>query len=279
MSGRLIIHGPMGPAENMAVDEALTRICDEGGDGFPVLRLYWWNVPTLSLGAKERLEEAADAEACKRLGIALVRRPTGGRAVLHDHELTYAIIGPLGTKPFDGNIEQSYRDTAEALREGLTCTGIDLILTPGSIKMRPRSASSGETASSMKHLPCFAAPSRYELTWQGRKVVGSAQRRLKNAVLQHGSILLTTDAEILSQATGSDPERIEELAATMIGLEEISKTAIERKDLFEPLAEAFSKTCGTTLIPGELSEKERVLADELIPVVKAKIDVTPPDNS
>ena len=280
MSGRLIIHGPMGPAENMAVDEALARICEKGGEGFPVLRLYWWRLPTLSLGAKERLAEAADVEACRRLGIALVRRATGGRAVLHDHELTYAIIGPLGAAPFAGTVEESYRLTAEALSDGISRIGIDLDLTPGSIKMRPRTVRTNEEspAATIRHLPCFAAPSRYELTWQGRKVVGSAQRRLKKAVLQHGSILLSTDAKQLSEASGSDPNRIDELAETMIGLQEISSRGIERKELFEPLANAFSGVCGIEFRPGDLTPEERALTDKLLPIVKAKIDVDLPDH-
>lgn len=283
MSGRLIIDGPMDPAENMAVDEALARACDGGSDGFPALRLYWWCVPTMSIGAKERLEEAADVKACRDLGIALVRRPTGGRAVLHDHELTYAVIGPLGAKPFDGNIEESYRLTAEALREGISRIGIDLTLTAGGIKMHPRTLPSRDApqhpslAASMRHLPCFVAPSRYELTWQGRKVVGSAQRRLRNSVLQHGSILFTTDAETLARASGSDPQRIDELAAAMIGIEEIAGRSIERKELFEPLADAFGKVCGTTFHVGELTPEERTLADGLVSSVKAKIDANLPD--
>jgi lipoate-protein ligase A len=267
----------------MAVDEALARACDEGAPGFPVVRFYWWTLPTLSLGAKERLREAADIEACRRLGIALVRRPTGGRAVLHDRELTYSVIAPLGVPPFDESVESSYRVIAEAMRAGFAELGIELELTAGSRKIRPTSLSPDELtgadaaervrAAALRHLPCFAAPSRYELAYGGRKVVGSAQRRLRNAVLQHGSILLRSDPERLAEASGTDRARLEELEQIMTGLEEISGRAIAREELIEPLLRALRPALHADLPLEPLSADEERRVRELLPAVNSRLSL------
>lgn len=277
-TGRYLFSGAQPPDVNMAVDEALARLCDEGAPGFPVVRFYWWTVPTLSLGAKERLQEAADIEACKRMGIALVRRPTGGRAVLHDKELTYSVIAPLGVAPFDDTVEASYRVIAEAMRAGFAELGIHLELTAGSRKIRPTTLPTPELgdaermrAAALRHLPCFAAPSRYELAAGGRKVVGSAQRRLRNAVLQHGSILLRSEPERLAEASGTDRARLEELEQIMIGLEEISGRTVERTDLIEPLLRALRPALRADLPPAELTAREQARVAELLPVVRGRL--------
>ena len=208
MSGRLILHGATDPRENMAIDQALLLSCEGGNGGFPVLRFYWWTVPTLSLGAKEDVKKAADTEACRHNNIAIVRRITGGRAVLHHRELTYSITGPIGTPPYIGSILDSYQRIAGAMRKGFADLGAELDFTPGS------------RHSGGAHLPCFAAPGRFELAYQGRKVVGSAQRRLKRSALQHGSILQYSDVDLLATATGAENGG-GSLAAVMIGFSEI----------------------------------------------------------
>lgn len=269
--GRVIFHQAMDPVFNMAVDEALARACDEGGPGFPLIRFYWWSVPTLSLGAKERLEEAADQQACEELGISLVRRPTGGRSVLHFHEVTYAIIAPIGIQPFQSSVEHSYRLIAEAQARGLKALGIELQLTPGGRKVRPRTAGGDSAPAPGGHLPCFAAPSRYELTWRGRKVVGSAQRRLRNAVLQHGSILLSSDIERLSKATRAGKDGPERLAKLVAGLEEIAGRAVERQEIITAMLPELKAVFDVEFDESELTTEEERRVDELIPVTAARL--------
>lgn len=276
MFGRVIIDEALPGVVNMARDEALARACDEGLTDFPTIRFYWWQRPTLSLGAKERLLEAADLEKCKELGIDIVRRATGGRAVLHDKELTYSVIGPLNRKPFNGTVEESYRAIAEALKAGIAAAGVQLELTAGSRKIRPRQTLNPEEnvdikAAAMRHLPCFAAPSRYELAYLGRKVVGSAQRRLKKALLQHGSIIFVPEVERLALATGSDASRIEELKATMTGLQEITGNIYDRNELARTLIPAFSRVLGYQFEISPLLPEEEIKIEELIPVVEGRL--------
>lgn len=276
MSGRLIIEGPCGPIENMSRDEALLHSCDNGGAGFPVLRFYKWSVPTLSLGSKERLNEAADVDTCKAKGIEIVRRITGGRAVLHHEELTYSIIARLDQPPFNGSIIDSYHSTAEAIRKAILKIGIELDLTSGNRRIAPRTNNSGVIDESgrqnrLHHKPCFAAPSRYELAYQGKKVVGSAQRRVRNAVLQHGSILFKSNVDLLALATGVDELNKEILSRSMTGLEEISSGDISVDELISHLAESLEKVFNTSLIVSTLTEKEHYMLTDLRTKISARL--------
>lgn len=238
----------------MAIDEALLSACNAGEGGYPVLRFYWWTVPTLSLGAKEKLEEAADPEACRRNGVALVRRSTGGRAVLHDLELTYSIVAAVGSPPFSGSVADSYRRIAEAMREGLLALGVALELSSGASERRGRGT----------HLPCFAAPSRCELAAGGRKVVGSAQRRLRNAVLQHGSILLRPQPGLLAVCTGLGEAGTTRMARAMAGLEELAGRALPREEVIEALLPPLEMLLGSKLNAGDLTESERATSARLL---------------
>ena len=254
MSGRLIIHGATDPRENMAADEALLLHCERGGDGFPALRFYWWSQPTLSLGAKEKLADAANLEACRKLGIALVRRSTGGRAVLHNRELTYSIVGRSDREPFKGSVTESYRKIAEALRAGIASLGVELELADASREKRGRGA----------HLPCFAAPSRCELASGERKVVGSAQRRLRGAFLQHGSIIIDSEPDSLAAATGTGEDGRARLAASMAGISELLGRELERDDLIEALVPPLAALFGCELANSDLDDAERATRDSLL---------------
>jgi lipoate-protein ligase A len=163
----------------MALDEVLATSCARG-EGPPTLRLYTWDPPTVSVGYAQALGGEVDLEACRRLGFGVVRRMTGGRAVLHQHELTYAIAFPEGLLG-PGGIQEDYRRISQGLIAGLRRLGVAADLSRGSVG---RGAVSGV---------CFLSSSRFELSVAGRKLVGSAQRRLRGAVLQHGSLLLDLD--------------------------------------------------------------------------------------
>jgi lipoate-protein ligase A len=179
-SWRFLDTGARPGAFNMAFDEMLARALCEGA-GSPVLRLYRWKPWAISLGYNQGTD-SLNAAACAREGIEVVRRPTGGRAILHAEELTYAVVMEAGRR----SILQVYNDISRALVRGLGLFGVDVTLQ----KSQPDFREGYQHASS---IPCFTTSARYEIEWQGRKLVGSAQRRFDDgehdAVLQHGSIL------------------------------------------------------------------------------------------
>ena len=148
------------------------------------LRLYRWGRPTLSLGRNEPARERYDADAIRNLDLDVVRRPTGGRAVLHWRELTYSVVMPARTL---GGPRATYRWINGRIAAALAGLGIAAEIAPAAAAV-PLSAG-----------PCFAAPAPGEITSGGRKLVGSAQLRIGDNLLQHGSILLANDQERLDQ--------------------------------------------------------------------------------
>jgi len=196
---RLICDPPQDGFENMARDEALLEACRREGESrlqYPVLRIYGWNVPTLSLGRFQDALRSVDQGFCRDHGIPVVRRPTGGAAVLHDREVTYCLVGPTGEPPFCGSILDSYQEIAAGIAEGLSLLGLSP--DPG---CRAR-VEVGSTPPAQ----CFARAGSYEITFAGKKVVGSAQVRRKGASLQHGSILLDANGRLFDEATGGQHE-------------------------------------------------------------------------
>jgi lipoate-protein ligase A len=251
---RLIVDGAADGATNMAVDEAiLSSIID--GAGLPTLRFYAWSPPCLSLGRSQRLAEA-DLAACRAAGVDIVRRPTGGRAILHTDELTYS-ISLLQTDPrTKGSIVEGYRLLSEGLLAGLHRLGVDARQAVGQ-----KTAGDGSTA------VCFETPSLYEITVAGRKLVGSAQWRVRGGVLQHGTLPLSGDlARIVDYLAFSDVERqtqrrrLQQRAAT---LEEATGTVYPFDRVARSLAEGFAQALNLTLVPGELSPQERALSEEI----------------
>lgn len=166
----------------MAVDEQLLR--DAESTGRAALRLYRWDPPTLSFGRNEAMDQY-DRDAIDRRGIAVVRRPTGGKAVWHEHEVTYAVAAPIS---MFGSLRNAYRTIHMRLAAALRSLGADTQLAPDRPTVRP---SGGLTS-------CFAAPAGGELLVHGKKLVGSAQVRRREAFLQHGSILLDGSQDIVA---------------------------------------------------------------------------------
>lgn len=177
----LWVDGPRSGAENMRLDAALLELMDEATRP-PVLRWYSFDPPCVSLGVSQRPEKAILADVIHARGKEWVRRPTGGRALLHEADMTYSLVARLDQPPFEGlGIEATYELISAALTEGLIELGVEAAwVAPGH---RP--------AKSEFNLPCFASVSRHEICVGGQKLVGSAQRRLRGAFLQHGSIPLT----------------------------------------------------------------------------------------
>ncbi|MFN2384174.1 MAG: biotin/lipoate A/B protein ligase family protein [Gemmatimonadota bacterium] len=197
---RLLETGARAGDWNMGCDTALLAAAAAGTIP-PTLRFYGWSPPAVSLGAHQPEPDPAAVAELGARGVTWVRRPTGGRAVWHgpaEAELTYSVVIPAGTPRFTGGLTASYRLIHQALAAGFARLGIDAELAaPAS-----RRATSPARASSGPHSrrACFAAAVPGELTVRGRKLVGSAQRRVRGALLQHGSIPLTGDQAVLAAA-------------------------------------------------------------------------------
>ena len=176
-----------GPA-NMAVDQALLELAGE--EGLAVLRVYRWEPHTLSFGRNEPASRRYDRDAIRREAIPTVRRPTGGRAVWHARELTYAVAAPAGRF---GALPAAYQAIHQTIAEALRTLGADA-------RLAADRAVAGLDAGA-----CFASPVGGEVVVQGRKVVGSAQVRLRDGMLQHGSILLDDDQSRVAALTIGSP--------------------------------------------------------------------------
>jgi lipoate-protein ligase A len=183
-------------AENMCRDEQCARGLQESrGTVFPSsLRLYRWQPWAISLGHNQSSHDL-DMERCTADGIDVVRRPTGGRAILHAEELTYCVVMYTGSR----SVLAVYNDISRALVRGLHLFGVNVAFQ----KSQPNFQETYRQASS---IPCFTSSARYEIEWHGRKLVGSAQRRFgdgeRDVVLQHGSILCMSPIQFSSPTSG-----------------------------------------------------------------------------
>lgn len=205
---QLIIDGALDGSRNMAVDAALLEQVEQSSAPLTIVRFYGWTRPTISLGRNQKIEAAVDGEYCKANGIDIVRRPTGGRAVLHDDELTYAVISN-DSSCFGDTIYGNYKRVSEALCIGYRALGVPAVLAP---ETRGANRAGGADP------PCFVSPSRYELMAGGRKIAGSAQRRVRRSFLQHGSMPITCDRQTLARATRMNDASI--LEREMAGIAE-----------------------------------------------------------
>jgi lipoyl(octanoyl) transferase len=215
----------MSAAMNMAVDDILLDAARAGGG--PILRTYGWDPPAVSIGYAQRADEAIDIERCRAQGIALVRRTTGGRAVLHWNELTYSFHCADGEGPAAYPLQEASRILGECLADGLRRFGVDASLERGSSPARGRLGA------------CFASTARWELTCGGRKLVGSAQRRTRGALLQHGSILAGPEHLLLTQLLPSPGPVETSLAGASTHLGDWIVGPVRLESLAHHLAQAF----------------------------------------
>jgi lipoate-protein ligase A len=205
MKWRVLNSGQCGPAENMAIDEAIMQGIINGSSQ-PTIRFYDWQPSTASCGYNQYVSKEIDFDLLTKSGYGFVRRPTGGRLVLHDQEVTYAVIAPIEGK-LAGNVTESYSEISHALSMGLRVLGIDVELEKGNLSSRHQR----QTVN-----PCFASSSRFELSYQGRKIVGSAQVRKEGVLLQHGSILLNYDqSKLVNILPGLNDESRKKMAAIL----------------------------------------------------------------
>jgi lipoate-protein ligase A len=228
-------------AENMKYDEQLAQSLLTSDDPF-VVRVYGWKPPAISLGWHQNREEI-DLEKCSREGVDVVRRPTGGRAILHADELTYSVAMVASQK----SVLSVYQQISEALVRGLRELGADVALE----KSQPHFPSLYRSPSAVA---CFASVARYEIHIGGRKLVGSAQRRFARAdgqevVLQHGSILLGGDhrrmVDFLNGLANSQRDQLKlDLEQKTIDLSSAMGRKVRFEEVVPVLRWGFEKTWG-----------------------------------
>jgi lipoate-protein ligase A len=252
---RLLIHEAAPGAWNMAVDEAIARMVAEG-DAPPTLRFYAWTPPCVSLG-RHQSAAAVDAARCRALGYDIVRRPTGGRAILHTDEFTYSAIAAPDQPPMQGLVLESYLRLSRGLVAGLARLDIAAEPAPGSNRAGPNASAA-----------CFEVPSAYELMAAGRKLLGSAQHRRAKVVLQHGSLPLHGDltrlAACLALPDEAEREKLRRALADHAGtVEQILGRRVSFDEAAAAMQAGFSEALDLKLIPGKLSPDEIALADKL----------------
>jgi lipoate-protein ligase A len=246
------LDGDLPGAVNMARDVAILEAV-ASGDRPPTLRLYGWDPPCLSLGRHQELD-AADEDFCRNHRIDIIRRPTGGRALLHHHELTYAVIAPLGRHPLPLRLQEAYRTICGVLVQWCNRLGIEAELTPGEINLSLPSPKSA--------IPCFEAPAGGEVVVAGRKLIGSAMRALSGTILQHGAILLDWDSALQTGSMGLDDDQALRRRVTTIA-DELAAPP-DRQHLETSLAQAVADEFGVALDEGSLSETEYDRATEIL---------------
>ena len=233
---RLLVDEPLAGARNMAIDEA---IMESGRRGLITLRLYRWQPGCLSFGRNQTALGRYDGDRAADLGYDVVRRPTGGRSVLHHHELTYSVSAPVSW----GSLRDAYVRINRALAAGLRQLGVDAVVheyTEGPIP-RPTVRA------------CFRDPLPGEVTATGRKLVGSAQWRDAGALLQHGSILIRNEQHLVEDLRiGAHPS----VEIPAVGLVDLLGAAPEAAELEQALIAGFEREFDTAVEPGELTSAE-----------------------
>jgi lipoyl(octanoyl) transferase len=247
---RLLVTEPADGAANMAIDEALWR-ARQAGASPPTLRFFAWAPPTVSLGYGQPLDRHVDVEAAHALGVGLVRRPTGGSAIYHDgpeRELTYSVVATADDLGIGADLLETYRWIGAGLLRGLHALGAPAALVPERPPDGPVPAF------------CFARTGVFEIEVEGRKLVGSAQRRQGDSFLQHGAVLLGVDEPRLRRLfpTTRDP------LATLTTLEACLGRRPAFDEVAQALAAAFEQEHGLDLRPGGLSETETARVAALV---------------
>jgi lipoyl(octanoyl) transferase len=246
---RLIEHPPAQGAWNMAVDEAILESV-YNRQSLPTLRLYAWQPACLSLGHAQPFAEV-NTQVLEAQGWDVVRRPTGGRAILHIDELTYSVIAPQSEPRVKGGVLESYLRLSEALLEALRTIGL-----------QPQANKNGTNHNAKAPNPvCFEVPSNYEITVNGKKLIGSAQARRKDGLLQHGALPLYGDlTRIISALKFPDAAAQTEAQARLLA----HATTVELElghapawgQAYHAFRDAFHKVLNLDLQPGQLTEDE-----------------------
>lgn len=253
---RLLHTPPMSGPDNMALDEAILESV-ASGRSLPTVRLYSWDPPCLSVGYAQPIDQV-DQPALRQRGWGLVRRPTGGRAILHADELTYAVTAAEADGAFGGGVLPSYRRLSQALALGLARLGLSIHTEPET-PVRP--AGQDEPV-------CFQVPAAHELTVRGKKLLGSAQLRRRGAALQHGSLPLRGDlgriCQVLRYANSTRRAAARQaLLARAATAEELLGRPVAWETAAEAVAEGFREALNLDLTQQDLNPNERRRADQL----------------
>lgn len=247
---RLLVTEPLDGAANMALDEALLLSRLRHGSP-PTLRFFAWAPPTISLGYGQRLDGRIDEQALVAMGLGLVRRATGGSAILHegpDLEITYSVAAAAGDFEGASDLLDTYRWIGAGLLSGLRALGAPVEMVP----VQPSDPAAMPAF-------CFARTGSFELEVNGRKLVGSAQRRQGTAFLQHGAIMLGAAPARLRRVFPGEGDPL----AGMTTLESVLGRRPSFDEAAGALADGFREAHGLTLEPGGLSEEETALAATL----------------
>jgi lipoate-protein ligase A len=243
-------------AENMAIDEAIFRESIRKQVP-PTLRFYGWRKPAVSIGHFQDARREIDVEACRQRGIELVRRPTGGKAVLHDQELTYAFSAGDDVSLFPPDILETFRIISRCIAQGLAECGIKAEMKAGG-----RAAGAEELRSA-----CFSFPARYELLVGGRKICGAAQMRSRGAFLQQGALLMGFDPDLTCAVMLPHRNRGEQVARlrdSVTSVWEHADRSMDEATLSRHLQDAFTRLLGIRFREGALTEQEEALKQALI---------------
>ena len=254
---RLLQSGAADGAWNMAVDEALLEAL-VAGVGQPTLRLYAWQPPAVSLGFFQVLDGGISLTEIAARGFGLVRRPSGGRAILHQDEVTYSVTVPEDLVPDGQSVMGSYRSISRGIEAGLALLGVGATLAER--RDMPRMKAAG--------LPtvCFAKAASCDMTVAGRKIVGSAQTRRRGVIMQHGSVPISIDpAEHLAvmPGGGTDASSQRQLREAACGVADALGRPVSSEELSVALVQGFAERLDLELAPGELSPWEEAKAQEL----------------
>jgi lipoate-protein ligase A len=265
---RLLISPPAIGRRNMAVDEAILEAVTSGRAP-PTLRLYAWSPPCLSLGHAQSIE-VVDQAGLAREGWDLVRRPTGGRALLHTDELTYSIAAPDSAVGLSGGVLPSYQHLSRGLLTGLERLGLHpdppaLTVIGQADRLNP---------------VCFEVPSAYEITVGGKKLVGSAQLRRRGGVLQHGSLPLSGDITRVVRALRYPDDETHRQAAARLRrhattLEEVLGRPLSFQEAAAALVGGFTDALGWSIADGSLTAGEQSMARQLEATLYRAPDLVP----
>jgi lipoate-protein ligase A len=256
---RFLDTGFLNGYENMAIDEAIFINCQQKKSP-PTIRIYGWTPPAVSLGYFQKAENAVDLEACKKRGVDVVRRLSGGRAVLHHRELTYSIICRESTPPLGSSVLATYKTISECLISTLKDLGLAVRWVTSRDK-HTHAQSPDKTAS------CFSSPSWYEITVEGKKICGSAQKRGDGVLLQHGSLLIDYDPELLAEVLVSkkgEEAFLTEIRSTTTSINHHLPHTIDCSGLKVMLLKNFEENLRIILTRGKLSDDECQLKDRLL---------------
>lgn len=236
---------PLSAYQNMARDEYLFHLCHEKKLGF--FRLYSWERPTFSFGVSQKISRAININFITANNCSYVRRITGGKTVLHNDEITYAVVSSEDIFYKEHDLYKSYMLISQVLVNAFQRMGVAAYLSAGSSPLLSKTNN-----------PCFSFPTPNELEIAGKKIVGSAQKRNNQALLQHGSIPLSMDYSLYAGGTHSNSDI---LKGSMTTLSEVSgKTG---DDLCRALIESFQSFIGIALEEFDFDGKDKQTIAEI----------------